>query len=89
MNTAAATRKLIDINGPVMHRLSIKAANAGVSLKKYIENLLEEDSLSEGPYTTVPGVTSPRVLGLVGIARSIKKGLSHPEDEKLNYILSK
>ena len=40
----ATTRKLIDIKNPTFRVLSIKAKKKGVSLKRYIEDLLEEDA---------------------------------------------
>lgn len=41
---AETTRKLIDIKAPVFNSLSLKAKRKGVSLKRYIEDLLEEDA---------------------------------------------
>ena len=83
----AATRKLIDIKTPVFMSLSNKAKRKGVSLKRYIEDLLEEDAMTE----TLPvpqGVTDAKILSLIGIAKPIV----HPgdvDDERLKYILSK
>jgi len=37
-------RKLIDIEEDVCKMLSVKAATQGISLKKYIENLLVSDA---------------------------------------------
>ena len=39
----ATTRKLIDIKAPTLLALSFKAKRKGVSLKRYIEEILEED----------------------------------------------
>lgn len=49
MNNAASTninfhRKLIDIPDDVFGALSIRAASMGLSLKKYIENLLMQEA---------------------------------------------
>ena len=41
---AETTRKLIDIKAPVFNSLALKAKRKGVSLKRYIEDLLEEDA---------------------------------------------
>ena len=40
---AETTRKLIDIKAPVFRSLTLKARRKGVSLKRYIEDLLEEE----------------------------------------------
>ena len=81
------TRKLIDIKNPTFRVLSIKAKKKGVSLKRYIEDLLEEDaSPKEKP--APDGVTAERVLSLIGIAKpSILP--EDIDDERLNYIISK
>lgn len=39
--TAEKKRKIIDIDATTFHSLSVAAARAGVSLKKFIENLLD------------------------------------------------
>lgn len=83
----ATTRKLIDIKNPTFRVLSIKAQKKGVSLKRYIEDLLEEDA-SPKERQTPEGVTSERILSLIGIAKpSILP--EDVDDERLNYILSK
>ena len=83
----AATRKLIDIKMSVFNALSHKASLKGVSLKKYIEDLLEEDSLKDA--VIVPeGVTDTKVISLIGIAKP-SVPLESIEDERLKYILSK
>ena len=83
----ATTRKLIDIKNPTFRVLSIKAQKKGVSLKRYIEDLLEEDA-SPKERQTPEGVTAERILSLIGIAKpSILP--EDVDDEKLNYILSK
>ena len=83
----AATRKLIDIKAPVFISLSTKARKKGVSLKKYIEDLLEEDAM-KGSQPAPEGVTDARILSLIGMA----KPTVNPEDtndDRLKYILSK
>ncbi len=45
METATAHRKLIDIKTSVFEELTQQAQDRGISLKRYIENLLEELSL--------------------------------------------
>jgi len=83
----AVTRKLIDIKAPVFRTLSNKARREGVSLKRYIENLLEQEASAE--FHDVPeGVTDTRILSLIGIAKPSVPTESI-EDEKLHYILSK
>ena len=82
-----ATRKLIDIKPTVFESLSVKARRKGVSLKRYIEDLLESDALQEKP--VVPeGVTHPEIVSLIGIARP-NVNLEEINDDRLQYILSK
>ena len=87
MNTAAVTRKLIDIKAPVMKRLSMKAAGKGMSLKRYIESLLEAEALAFSGEKSVEGVTSERILGLIGALKLPDSIMI--DDEKAKYILSK
>ena len=42
MSSATLRRKLIDIQPVVFEKLTVKAGREGVSLKRYIENLLEK-----------------------------------------------
>ena len=80
-------RKLIDIDPSVFEALTIQARGKGVSLKQYIETLLKEESQKRAP--AIPeSVTSPRVIGLVGIAKRVLDSID-PNDEKAMYILSK
>ena len=87
METFLAKRKLIDISVPMFETLARQAKREGVSLKRYIENLLEKDAAqhrSEMPAR----ITDPRIVGLVGIAkRAVAE--AGPDDERLQYILSK
>ncbi|MBQ8061360.1 MAG: hypothetical protein IJ205_05415 [Bacteroidales bacterium] len=86
----AATRKLIDIKAPVFKALKGKAQMKGVSLKRYIEDLLEEDSM-RGRATVPEGVTDPRIISLIGVAKPLTRTGrgEEEEDDRLNYILSK
>lgn len=61
-------RKLIDISEPTIEALSFQAKAEGVSLKKYIERLL--DKAAERSRSSIPdSVTDPRIRGLLGIIR--------------------
>ena len=89
MENTLYTRKLIDIKKPVMQLLSAKAELSGVSLKKYIETLIEQDALRAGRDSKLSNIHSRKVLSLVGVGH-LKDGRSaHPEDDRLQYILSK
>ena len=82
-----ATRKLIDIKPAVFQSLSVKAKRKGVSLKRYIEDLLESDSLQDRP--AVPeGVTDPGIISLIGVAKPVVNS-EDVNDDRLQYILSK
>jgi len=83
----AVTRKLIDIKAPVFRALSNKARREGVSLKRYIENLLESDA-SAGIPDAPEGVTDPKILSLIGMAKPTVP-VDNIDDDKLHYILSK
>ena len=79
-------RKLIDIDPSVFEALTIQARGKGVSLKQYIETLKEE---SQKRAPAIPkSVTSPRVIGLVGIAKRVLDSID-PNDDRAMYILSK
>jgi len=81
------TRKLIDIKAPVFNSLSLKAKRKGVSLKRYIEDLLEEDAYKE--HRDAPaGVTDEKILSLIGLAKPVIRP-SDLEDDRLQYILNK
>ena len=82
-----ATRKLIDIKAPTSKALSFKAMRKGVSLKRYIEDLLEESAVSED-IPSPEGVTDERILSLIGMAKPTVS-LDGIVDDKLRYILSK
>ena len=84
---AESTRKLIDIKAAVFQNLTIKAKRKGVSLKRYIEDLLEEDAHED--HRAIPeGVTDGKILSLIGMAKPV----IHPadlDDDRLQYILNK
>lgn len=87
MRPDTAKRKLIDIKGTVFETLSLQAHREGMSLKKYIETLLEKDA--ERHRAERPAhITDQRILGLVGIAKRAAAE-ADPDDERLQYILSK
>lgn len=85
--TTESTRKLIDIKAPVFRTLTLKAKRKGVSLKRYIEDLLEADAHVE--HRAAPeGVTDGKILSLIGLAKpSIRP--ADLEDDRLQYILNK
>lgn len=87
MEANTTRRKLIDLRTPVFDALSVQAKKRGVSLKKYIETVLEEDA-AQHRAPAPASVTDARILGLVGIARSLALS-ADPEDERAQYILSK
>lgn len=87
MEAATIKRKLIDIRPSVFEKLSIKAGRKGVSLKRYIEDMLERDS--EDVDALAPaGVSSGRVISLIGAARGSAVDINW-EEERLKYLLSK
>ena len=88
MNSTVSKRKLIDLSEPVFTALSMQARKEGISLKKYIEKLLETEAERRRP--TIPAdVTDPQILSLVGIAKNGLSSAASEEDERLQYILSK
>lgn len=86
MSGAVVTRKLIDVKAPVIRLLSKKAAVKGMSLKRYMEYVLETDALDSRESKTVEGVHSEAILGLIGVAK-MPEGIEL--DERAKYILSK
>ncbi|MBO4340185.1 MAG: hypothetical protein J5835_01980 [Bacteroidales bacterium] len=75
-------RKLIDIKPAVFDSLSLEAARKGVSLKHFIEDLLEKacprnEQAPEG------------ISRLIGSALPRNKALSEIDDDRLQYLLSK
>lgn len=86
MSTSITRRKLIDIRSDVFSVLSDKARRKNVSLKRYIEDLIVDDAMNSD--IVVPeGVTSRKIISLIGIAKS---GVDIDwEEERLKYLLSK
>lgn len=83
METSVAHRKLIDIKPAVFDSLSLEAARQGVSLKHFIENLLE---------SACPRQEVSRESGigpLIGSALPKKGDIYSIEDDRLQYLLSK
>ena len=81
------TRKLIDIKAPVFQNLTIKAKRKGVSLKRDIEDLLEEDARDD-QHAAPEGVTDGKILSLIGMAKPAIRP-ADLDDERLQYILNK
>ena len=83
MGTAVAHRKLIDIKPAVFDSLSLEAARHGVSLKRFIEDLLE---------SACPRQEVSRESGigrLIGSALPKNGNVYSIEDDRLQYLLSK
>lgn len=83
METAVAHRKLIDIKPDVFDSLSLEAARKGVSLKRFIEDLLENACPRQAAF----GNSS--IGRLIGSAKPKHIDLSAIEDDRLQYLLSK
>ena len=84
MDTIVAPhRKLIDIKPAVFEGLSREAARQGISLKRYIESLLEQAC----PKPSVE--VSPKILRLIGSAKPSKGQVEDIDDDRLQYLLSK
>ena len=83
----AVKRKLIDIKPAVFDSLMVQAKGGGLSLKKYIEALLERESQKSG-HGIPHSVKDARVISLVGIGKRAVAALD-PNDERAQYILSK
>ena len=81
--TVTTHRKLIDIKPAVFESLSLEAAKKGVSLKRHIENLLEESCPKRGIST------SSGIGRLIGSALPSTGDISAIEDDRLQYLLSK
>ena len=78
----AVHRKLIDIKPSIFEALSLEAVRQGVSLKRYIEDLLEKAC----PRRKVP---ESGISRLIGSALPKGKDLSAIDDDRLQYLLSK
>ena len=86
MNTSIAKRKLIDIQSPTFDTLSSEAIRRRISLKKYIESLLDKEALSLR-YQRFD--INPQVLRLIGSALPKDRKVTDIDDDRLRYILSK
>lgn len=88
METAVKThRKLIDIKVPVMNALSLEAQKRQVSLKKYIEDMLEESVYSGKSFGS--SEFSPAINRIIGSAKIKGMDLDKIQDDRLQYLLSK
>ena len=79
----AQHRKLIDLKPAVFDSLSFEAKRQGMSLKKYIETLLENACPPKSA-----GKTSG-IYRLVGSALPGEGDLAAIDDDRLQYLLSK
>lgn len=83
MEASVAHRKLIDIKPAVFESLSLEAARKGVSLKRYIEEMLEKSCPR-------PGAKNESGIGrLIGSAIPKSVDIYSIEDDRLKYLLSK
>ncbi|MBO7544755.1 MAG: hypothetical protein J6T02_04175 [Bacteroidales bacterium] len=80
--TATLHRKLIDIKPSVFESLSQEASRQGVSLKRFIEDLLERSC----PRREVP---ESGISRLIGSALPKSGDLVSINDDRLKYLLSK
>lgn len=85
-STAISHRKLIDISPNSFRVLSSAASKQSISLKKYIENML--DSKAREMEATSLNV-SPAVLRLIGSALPAEGRIEDIDDDRLQYLLSK
>lgn len=76
-------RKLIDLKPAVFDSLTLEAKRTGVSLKKYIEDLLE----SACPQSNE--AVSGRIGRLIGSAKPKGVDIHAIGDDRLQYLLSK
>lgn len=83
MEAVTTHRKLIDIKPSVFEALSQHAQSKGISLKRYIETLLEDACVSR------KSEYSPSISRLIGSALPKGKDLSAIDDDRFQYLLSK
>ena len=84
MSTAVEShRKLIDIKPAVFESLSLEAERRGISLKRHIENILEEAC----PRKKVGGTSG--ISRLIGSALPSGADIDSLNDDRLQYLLSK
>jgi len=81
-----ARRKLIDIQANTFNALQAEASRKRLSLKKYIEGILDQEAQV---IRRQQMKMNPQILRLVGSARPKTHSLSDIDDERLHYILSK
>lgn len=81
-------RKLIDLSGQVFGILSMDAGRQHVSLKRYIEDLLEERAAELSSKVAALDI-SPSIMRLVGSALPKEGRLNEIADDRLEYLLSK
>jgi macrodomain Ter protein organizer (MatP/YcbG family) len=82
-------RKLIDIRMPVFETLSEEAQRTNVSLKKFIESLLEmkAEEIRQNEISVTP--PSDLLRKLIGSARTEPCTPEELEEERLKYLLAK
>ena len=84
--TAISHRKLIDIKSDSFKVLSNDASRQNVSLKKYIEDMLDTRAREvEAKNLNV----SPSILRLIGLALPANGRIEDIDDDRLQYLLSK
>ncbi|MBQ6198596.1 MAG: hypothetical protein IJK44_05120 [Bacteroidales bacterium] len=84
--SAISHRKLIDISSESFKVLSNDAYRQSVSLKKYIENMLESRAREiEARNLNV----SPSIMRLIGSALPANGRIEDIDDDRLQYLLSK
>lgn len=84
--TAISHRKLIDIKSDSFEVLSNDASRQNVSLKKYIEDMLDTRAREvEAKNLNV----SPSILRLIGSALPANGRIEDIDDDRLQYLLSK
>ncbi len=84
--TTATKRKLIDIKQSVFDALSYEASKKRISLKRYIEEILEEASIAQRGNRQGH---SQAVTKLMGSALPKQGDIAAIDDDRLKYILSK
>jgi len=82
-------RKLIDLKPFVFDALSAEASRRKISLKRLIENTLEEQASQIMPESTTGVKLSPAIRRLIGSAKPVSGSSVDFEDERLKYLLSK
>lgn len=86
MESVTTHRKLIDIQTPAFEALQQEAARKNISLKRYIENLLDQEAAG---IRLRQRELNPGVLRLLGSAIPKDRSIAEIDDDRLRYILSK